>query len=257
MPDEEFDGLEIGGEVKKKVLPMFFLIDVSGSMGGERIAAVNAAMGLLVPELQVVKSSKKNRNMEIHLRAITFGQGGIKWKIGAADRGVPVEQYNWINFSTTDVGEGTPTAGAIDALRACVADDVYQRNLGETLSTPFMLLISDGDSNSQAEFQAAVDKLLQTKVGRSSVRVSLGIATENNPRATDELKYFCEYSKEDGSVGHNFKNSTDADLNLIPKLVVTATMRTIKGAGGAGGEESGGGAGGNVAVFGDDDDDIL
>jgi uncharacterized protein YegL len=224
MSDYEFESLDFG-EPRKRVLPMFFLIDVSGAMGGERIAAVNAAMGALISELRELKSrSRRNRNLEIHLRAITFGLDGSWWKVGSADRGIPVEQYNRINFSTTDIGAGRPTAGAIDALRACVADDVYQRNLGEKIHTPFMMLISSGESDSETEFYAAVDKLLQTKVGERSVRVSLGIGTENNPRAIDELKYFGEYSNKYGDKRYNYKNSTDGELDLFPKLLVTTTM---------------------------------
>lgn len=202
-----------GASPLKKSLPIFFLIDVSGSMGGERIAAVNEAMDKLVPELK--KVAQENPLIDFNVRVITYGDDQANWKIGEKKRGVPVDQFDWFAISDSEVDGGTPADMAMDLLSSVTNDREY---LGGYVGTPMAIIISDGESNGRVPFATAVDKFRATKYGDLFVQVAIGIATQNNQRATDELKYFGK---------NGFRHCTD-DPEKIVELIQFATLKSVK-----------------------------
>ncbi|MDR1537112.1 MAG: VWA domain-containing protein [Clostridiales bacterium] len=208
-------GLDKG--VVKKVIPMFFLIDMSGSMYGSRIAAVNNAMNQLWPELKKVQGQEKL--FDIKIRIITFGLNGAQWKVGSPNSGVLADDFVWNDIPITAPDGGTPTDQAIELLLTCINDNVYREYIGRRFALPFIMLVTDGESNSQADFKAAVDKLLETRIGQSAILCAIGIDTANNPDAADEIKIFAR---------NGFRHCDDMELSKIAELISTATFRTIK-----------------------------
>ena len=203
-----------GASPLKKSLPIFFLIDVSGSMGGERIAAVNEAMDKIVPEFKRVASNYPL--IDFNVRVITYGDGQANWKIGDKKKGVPVnEQFGWFAISESEVDGGTPADMAMDLLSSVTNDREY---LGGYVGTPMALIISDGCSNGRVPFFTAVDQFRATKFGDLFIQVAIGIGTENDQRATDELKYFGK---------NGFRHCTD-DPEKIVELIGLATINSLK-----------------------------
>ncbi|MDR1066501.1 MAG: hypothetical protein LBL35_03570 [Clostridiales bacterium] len=201
----------------KKTIPMFFLVDMSGSMCGSRIAAVNNAMNQLWPELKKIQGQE--RLFDIQARVITFGMNGAQWKVGGLNKGVNADDFVWNDIPANEPCGGTPTEQAIELLLTCVGDDVYREYIGRRFSLPFMLLISDGESNDAALYSRAVEKLVSTKIGEKAIMCAIGIETTNNPRAAEELKVF----------GRNgFRDCSDMDLSKLADLISVATFRTIK-----------------------------
>ena len=197
----------------KKSLPIFIIIDVSGSMSGDRIAAVNEAMDKLVPEFKDIAA--ENGLVDFNVRVITYGNGQANWKLGTRIKGISVPDFEWFPISEAEVDGGTPADKAMDLL-ASVSNS--REDLGGYIGTPMAILISDGESNGSIPFATAVDKFRATKYGDSFIQVAIGIATENNPRATDELKYF----------GRNgFKHCTDNPQEIVSKIKM-CTIITIK-----------------------------
>lgn len=197
----------------RKSLPIFIIIDVSGSMSGDRIAAVNEAMDKIVPAFKDVAT--ENGLIDFNVRVITYGNGQANWKLGTKIKGVPVPDFEWFPISEAEVDGGTPADKAMDLL-ASVSDS--REYLGGYIGTPMAILISDGESNGSVPFATAVDKFRATKYGDSFIQVAIGIATENNPRATDELKYFGK---------HGFKHCTDNPQEIVSSIVM-CTMKTLK-----------------------------
>jgi len=196
-------------------MPYFLLIDMSGSMNGNRIAAVNTAMNKLWPLLREI--SVKEPELDIQVRAITFGKNGAQWKVGSRAQGVSGENFSWTDIPTYEPDGGTPTEEAVEMLLSCVEDDVYREYLGPRFAIPLFILISDGESNRPDALVAAIDKLRATRVGAAAVYVSVGIETTGNQRAATEMGYF----------GRNgFRDCTDALLNKLADLVQTATYNT-------------------------------
>lgn len=93
----------IEGEIVKKVLPIIYVIDTSGSMSGDRIAAVNEAMHECEEILR--EKAGENPDAEIKIGALKFSSGA-QWvtKSGL----VSLEDFYWNDVQAggvTDLGE--------------------------------------------------------------------------------------------------------------------------------------------------------
>ena len=199
----------------RKSLPIFFLIDVSGSMSGERIAAVNEAMDKVVPQLK--EFAKGEPLIDFTVRAITYGDNRATWKVGEKKKGVPVDQFDWFAISESEVDGGTPADKALELLSTVTSND-YREYLGGYIGTPMVILISDGESNGTTPFRTAVDNFRNTRAGGQFIQVAIGIDTQNNRRATEELSYFGK---------NGFRHCTDNPEQII-ELINTATFKSVK-----------------------------
>lgn len=209
-----------GARALKKSLPVFFLIDVSGSMGGSRIAAVNEAMDKIVPKLKEFAADEAS--IEFTVRVITYGAGSANWKVGDKMRGIPVEQFDWLPISDSEIDGGTPADKALALLSTVMGND-YREYLGGYIGTPLIIIISDGYSNGSTPFTTAVDNFRATKVGDRCVQVAIGIETNGDERATQELTYFGK---------NGFRHCTENPEEII-KLICTATLKSVQAATGA------------------------
>ena len=71
QPIEQTPGIDtITTDLKKRAMVVFFIIDISGSMKGNRIQAVNDAIRNLIPELK--KREASNTNAEIRVAILEF-----------------------------------------------------------------------------------------------------------------------------------------------------------------------------------------
>lgn len=110
-------------------MPVFLLIDTSGSMGGEKIAAVNAALRDMLSAFRDLDDVRG----QIHISMITFGR-----QVNQLLPLTPVEQV--ILPELTAAGN-TPMGQAIDLAKALIEDkDV----VSSRAYTATIVLISDG-----------------------------------------------------------------------------------------------------------------
>lgn len=176
-------------EKKKKTLPIFFLVDVSGTMKRDRIGAVNIAMRDVVRELKN-KIAQKNQDINYVIRVLTFGRYGAQYKYGSLEQGIPLDQYGWTEISDEECDGYTPMGECIKLVSQAFAEGVYPEYLGRYLATPFILLISDGQPNGDVDVYEATNELRTTKIGSQSVIVSIGISVDDNEVAKDVLRHF-------------------------------------------------------------------
>lgn len=207
-------------EKKKKTLPIFFLVDVSGSMKNDRIRAVNLAMRDVVRELKN-KIVQKNQDINYVIRVLTFGRYGVQYKYGSMEQGIPLDNYEWTEISDGECDGYTPMGECIKLVCQAFADGVYQEYLGPRLATPFVLLISDGQPTGDVDVYEASDELFATKVGKKSVCVSIGISVDDNQVAKDVLNHF---GKSGFALGDGSKPEE------LAKLIAKVTTVSIGGA---------------------------
>ena len=174
---------------KTKNLPIFFLVDVSGSMKHDRIGAVNVAMRDVVAELKN-KLAPDNLDISYVVRVLTFGKHGADYKYGTMNAGIPLADYEWTEITDEECNGYTPMGECIEKVYEVFQDGVYPEYLGSRIATPFVLLISDGEPNGDVDVKEISEKLFETKVGNKSICVSIGISVEDNEVAKDVLKAF-------------------------------------------------------------------
>lgn len=119
----------------KKILPLIYVIDVSGSMNGDRITAVNNAMN----DCKVIMAEKAEDLPEAELKvAVLVFSNGAKWLTG--DTLVSINDFYWNDataFGMTDLG------AALNQLNKKMSkDELFTDEIGYKL--PVIIFMSDG-----------------------------------------------------------------------------------------------------------------
>lgn len=132
MPQIKTDG------IPKKVLPIIYAIDTSGSMSGERIATVNAAMHECEDILR--EKASESPDAEIKIGALKFSSGA-QWvtKSGL----VSLEDFYWNDVQANGV---TDLGAAIKELESKLSRSAFL--VSETgFCLPVIIFMSDGGPN--------------------------------------------------------------------------------------------------------------
>jgi len=122
--------------VKAKPLPVIMLLDVSGSMTGEKIQNLNTA----VKDMLETFRNTENGETEIHVAAVTFGSEVKVHQILAS-----AGDITWIDLPA---GGGTPLGAAISMTKAMIAD---KNVVPSRAYRPVVVLVSDGQPNDKWE----------------------------------------------------------------------------------------------------------
>ena len=166
-----------GGEIKKRELEFFLIVDRSYSMEGPRIGSLNA-VATEIFETDLPDILEDYPHVQLNVTVISFSDD-VKFEIGPDS--VPLEKIIWKDIQVDGM---TNTADAIKALSLRLdAQNMPSRGL-----PPVCILISDGYcTQSPEEYQEAIDDLESKPWGKKAVRISIGIGDDFNE---DELRAF-------------------------------------------------------------------
>lgn len=148
-----------GGELSNRPLHFIWILDVSGSMEGDKIQSLNYAIRNSIPAMKSV--ADENPNAEVLVRCITFGNE-VKWHIGTA---VNVADFEWRDVQA---GGMTPMGKAMNLL----ADQLKIPPMTDRALPPVLVLITDGQPTD--DFATAYQSFMQESWAKKAVR--LGIA---------------------------------------------------------------------------------
>lgn len=150
---------------------VFFLLDNSGSMTGERIHTLNETMRSLIPAMVSVAES---RCVILLFHTLCFNSG-FHWLFGStAEEGVPMDEFHWHEI---DAGGTTCTA---DAIRA-VLPGLSRRLLGRRTFRPIVILMTDGESWDARDTRTAIEEMKQVQ---KTTRIAIGVHGYN-PKELD------------------------------------------------------------------------
>lgn len=162
-----------GGELAKRPLHFFFLVDCSGSMALDgKIQALNTAVREAIPHMQ--RAAAENANADVFVRVVRFADGAA-WHIAEP---IPVGDFVWSDVAAegvTDMGE---------ALRL-VSVELEQPPMPERALPPVLILVSDGQPTD--DFEAGLAALLRKPWGAKAVRLAVAIGRDAD---TDVLQRF-------------------------------------------------------------------
>jgi uncharacterized protein YegL len=208
---------EIMGGVSRSKINLFYLLDTSGSMSGERINQLNIAM---VEALSIAEEVANEKEWDLAIRVIEFNNVA-KWIIGD-----PMSGQRHIEWKPLTAQGGTDTAGAIKLVKEAMNSTF----LGSRALTPVVILITDGESSKPAETIEAITEL-KNAIGSSSntsedkiMRIAIGVKDAKQI----ELENFA-------SLGKIFQNGVEQNnvplvfnLNNVDDLKETLKMVTEK-----------------------------
>lgn len=223
---------EFAAATTRYQLNLIYLVDTSGSMVGERINQLNAAMADAV---KVAEDAAVEKEIQLFMRVVEFNTTA-KWIFGDAQHGVP--HIDWMPLTAFG---GTDTAGAIDLARSAMRREY----LGERNYRPVVILITDGESNDPQQTLEAINRLKASlrsahNPGKDKItRIAIGVKDANQT----ELVNFASVGnieRPDGTLDEDvpFVFKVD-DIDLLKGLLKGVTVSSIASSvgGGAGGEE--------------------
>ncbi|MFK7862387.1 MAG: VWA domain-containing protein [Granulosicoccus sp.] len=159
-------------------LPVYLLVDTSGSMRGEPIEAVNNGIRSLTATLRQDPQALES----VYLSIITFdAQVKIVCEL------TPLESFNAPPITTPDSGP-THLGEALEALANTVKKDV--RKSSDTQKgdwAPMLFTLSDGKASDRLAFEESIPLIRAT--GFASI-VGLAAGPKANP---DDLNKFCDH----------------------------------------------------------------
>lgn len=162
-----------GGQLAKRPLHFFFLVDCSGSMGLDgKIQALNTAVREAVPHMR--RAADDNVNADVFVRAVRFSDGA-HWHV---EKPTPVHQFTWKDVTAhglTDLG------AALELLAA----ELTTPPMPERALPPVVVLVSDGQPTD--EFEGGLNTLTATPWGGKAVRLAIAIGRDADREVLQEF----------------------------------------------------------------------
>lgn len=200
----------VKGTVLKKVLPIIYVVDVSGSMMGDKIATVNEAMHESMNVLKEV--SEDNADADIKVGVLKFSSGA-QWVTKAGL--VSLEDFYWNDLQATGV---TDLGMALNELNEKISRSSFL--VSDTgFCLPVFIFMSDGGptDNWQKAFANISSTNRWFKEGR---KIAIAIGDEADIDVLKELA---------GTVEAVIKPKNLADLkSLIIAVSVSASFLATK-----------------------------
>ncbi|MGO9372452.1 MAG: vWA domain-containing protein [Syntrophobacteraceae bacterium] len=149
-----------GGELATRPLHFIWIVDCSGSMGGDKIKSLNFAIAEALPAMR--KVADENPNANILVRAVKFSDGA-QWHVAQP---TSIESFRWMDLSAdgvTDLGK---------ALKL-VAEQLKMPPMEERALPPVLVLLSDGQPTD--DYSSGLNELMSQPWGQKSVRIAIAI----------------------------------------------------------------------------------
>ena len=158
----------------RRICPVFFLLDTSGSMTGPPIGAVNSAIENIMPELVSMNSS--NADVEINVAIMSFETDTV-WITGEQGLVNPAD-FRWKDL---DVGNLTSMGKAFTELEKVLHVNHGEKNFMNRASgsvAPVLFLMSDGEPSD--EYKVGLNKLKENNWYKVAFRVAVGYGQSND-----------------------------------------------------------------------------
>ena len=157
-----------GIAVAKRKLNIFFLLDKSGSMSGERIAKLNDAIPRTLDALKT-EVQDDNPNLRILINVIEFSS---QVKLVTSSGGEELDSYNWRDLTADGY---TSTAGAINLL----CEQLDLERMPKRGYPPVCVLVSDGYcTDSDRDYDTAIERLNREPWGKKAARIVVSIGSD-------------------------------------------------------------------------------
>lgn len=153
--------------VQRRRLHLFFLIDCSNSMQGEKIKSLNYAMRGALPAMR--KAADDNPEADVFLRVLTFSDGAA-WRGPAT----PLHEAVWEDLNAAGL---TDFGAALELL----AEEMTPERLPGRILPPVLILVSDGQPTD--DFRAGLVKLEAAPLcAAGAVRTAIAIGPDADPQ---------------------------------------------------------------------------
>lgn len=161
-------------EIARRQMSLFFIVDTSGSMDGEKIAAVNTAIREVLPE--VADISSENADAQIKVACLQFAND-VQWLFKPTD----VEGLTWTDLSASGM---TAMGAAFNELNSKLSRKEFLDSPTGNFA-PVLFLMSDGQPTD--EYRKALDSLRENRWFKVAIRVAIAIGDDADMQVLTEF----------------------------------------------------------------------
>jgi uncharacterized protein YegL len=161
--------------IARKTMVLFFLVDTSGSMTGEKIGSLNDAIRETVPDLKDLSSD--NADAAIKIAALSF-DSSVRWLYSEP---IDSEEFHWSDLSAN----GTTMLGA--ALRELNSKLSKVAFLSEATGSyaPVIILLSDGGPTD--DFTGELRNIKQNNWFKHAIKIAIAIGNDADKNVLAEF----------------------------------------------------------------------
>lgn len=189
QPDPTPDVSNIVTSLKKRAMVVFFVIDISGSMRGARIGAVNDAIRNVLPELK--KRERGNTAAEIKIAVMEFSTRA-NWRTLSPQ---PVSTFQYRDIDT--VGGATNYGTAFAALNEKMSSKQFLQSTAGSY-TPLVIFMTDGKPSDMGLYGEQLERLKHNNWFKHSTRA--GIAIEEGALSPECKRVLMEFTENEKNV---------------------------------------------------------
>lgn len=160
-----FDELD---KVPRRTLVLFFVVDTSGSMDGEKIGQLNVAVQEVIP--MISRLSSNNADAQIKIAALEFSSQA-EWMY---DMPIEAEQFQWRDLEAQTL---TNLGAACDELNKKLSTKGFMNEAAGSFA-PAIILMSDGEPT--GEYKRNLEKLKENNWFKASIKVAIAIGDDAN-----------------------------------------------------------------------------
>ncbi|MDR3341737.1 MAG: VWA domain-containing protein [Treponema sp.] len=162
--------------IPRKTMVLFFLIDTSGSMVGDKIGAINSAIEEVIPDLRDLSAS--NADAQIKVAALEFASG-VRWI--TANGPVDLEQFRWNYLDASGV---TDLGDACKSLHEKLSTKAFMREATGSFA-PAIFLLSDGEPTD--DYEGGLSLLKQNNWFKQAIKVAVAIGEDANKTVLEQF----------------------------------------------------------------------
>ena len=190
--------------IPRRTMTLFFMIDTSGSMAGNKIGAVNDAVVNVLPMLDDISAT--NPDAEIKIAALEFSSG-CNWLYSEPK---PANEFIWQDVTA---GGLTSLGEACAELSSKLSRSGFMKSASGSFA-PAIILLSDGGPTD--DYKSGLAKLQANNWFKSAIKIAIAIGDDADQ---DVLKEFTGNLEAVFTV-HNI----DALKQIIRVVAVTSSQ---------------------------------
>lgn len=155
-------------EVPRRVMVLFFIVDTSASMDGEKITSLNVAVKEVIPI--VSELSAENPDAQIKIAAMEFSSG-VEWMY---PQPIEAEKFQWRDL---EAGGLTGLGEACAELCGKLSTKAYMTQATGSFA-PAIILMSDGEPTD--DYKRGLEKLKGNNWFKAAIKVAIAIGNDAN-----------------------------------------------------------------------------
>ncbi|MGN0607393.1 MAG: VWA domain-containing protein [Oscillospiraceae bacterium] len=190
--------------VSRRTMTLFFAVDTSGSMEGDKIGALNAAIEDVIPEIK--KISEENADAQIKIAVIRFSNDAV-W---ITPNPVDAEDFEWNYLEASGL---TAFGRMCSELNSKLSRNEFMNDSMGSFA-PVIFLLSDGEPTD--EFENALASLRENNWFKKAIKAAVAIGNDANHEILQEFTG----SRESVLTAHN----SESMKKMIRFVSVTASQ---------------------------------